>query len=403
VTDDLLPGREVPPAHRQELVSPQEPWTFQPQGVDLVGDAELLVTGPFFPSADPLDQRPICEVPAGGVLDAHGRLLSQDRSMDQFLRGSLTFGNPPFELLTHFAGSAEFNAELATIATQAVGLPMSATLTGMLFPDGYGSVALRISVAGGWEAPCRGPLIEGFGPVGRDLVAGQLREALLPVLADMANRCCPNAAGDTLLPYFNLTYAGMTKHPRPGRATLTDHLRQLIYPRSPDPIRSDSTWLEEFFYAGYAFLLLASANPRHTLDQLEHLLQHLDVLYARMDRSASAADRLIRTATLGGEVEWLIAVERRLRADYQALVRPTFSYDHRVLKLRDSILLAWETDKAHARMDTLMEMARRAVERILAQEQAGRVARVNLVITILTILSFVASVEATVNLWSRLF
>jgi hypothetical protein len=371
--------------------------------VDLVGDAQILLTAPFFPSADPLDYRPTCRVPVGGVLDAEGRLVPSDRSMDQFLRGSLTYGSPQIDLLAQFAGTERFNAELAATAEGIVSLPLQLAVAGMLFPDSYGSVAVRIEVPDGWTADYRERLVDGFGPGGRDLVAEKLRDVLLPALAEVAHRCCPEATSETLLPYFNLTYIAATSHPRAGRATLPDDLRQLIYPRSPTPIKSDSPWSDEFFYAGYALSLLASAAPRRTLDQLEHLLLHLDVLYARMDRSASAADRLIRESSHDGDVDWLVALERRLRADYQALVRPTFSYDHHVLKLRDSLLFAWEIDKTRERTETLLQMARQTVERQLAQKQAQRVARVNLLITILAVLSFVASVDAALNLWMKLF
>jgi hypothetical protein len=160
--------------------------------------------------------------------------------------------------------------------------------------------------------------------------------------------------------------------------------------------------LDEFFHAGYAFSLLASAAPEGTLDQLELLLLHLDVLYARMDRSASAADEFIRGNSHHKDVDRLVGLERRLRADYQALVRPTFSYNYHVLKLRDGLLAAWETDKIRERTDTLLQMARQAVERQLAQQQAHRVGRVNLIVTILTILSIIVSADAAVDLWKRL-
>jgi hypothetical protein len=161
--------------------------------------------------------------------------------------------------------------------------------------------------------------------------------------------------------------------------------------------------MEEFFYPGYAFFLLASRDPRETLDQLEHLLMQLNVHYARLDRSASAMDRLIRESALDEDLDVLIALEQRLRADYQALVRPTFSYDFHVLKLRDSILSAWETDKVRERTDTLLDMARHAVERNLELQQTRRAAKVNLAVTIVAILSFVVCVDAAVNLWSRFF
>jgi hypothetical protein len=55
--------------------------------LDLDGDAQILVTAPFFPSTDPLDYRPPCRIPVEGVLDDGGRLILSDRLMDPLLRG----------------------------------------------------------------------------------------------------------------------------------------------------------------------------------------------------------------------------------------------------------------------------------------------------------------------------
>jgi hypothetical protein len=371
--------------------------------IDLIGDAQILLTAPFFPDADPLGFRPICSVPANGVLDSEDRLVQAERSLDDFLRGSLTFGNPQIDLLMQFVGTERFNDRLTAVIEEIVTLPLEVSIAGMLFPDGYGSVATRIKIPSGWAAGNREFLLKGFGPEGRDLVAGTVRDALLPALSELSDNCCPDATCDTLLPYFNQTYVAATSHPLPGRATLPDQFRKLIYPRSPAPITSDSPWADEFFFAGYAFSLLASSAPQDTLDRLEHLLLSLNVLYARMNHSASGADKMIRRASRDDDIDWLVALERRLRADYHALTQPTFSYDHHVLKLRDSLLHAWETDKIHERTDTLLQMARQAVERKLAEQQSRRVARVNLVVTILTIISIIVSVDAGVNLWTKLF
>lgn len=374
-----------------------------PDYIDLVGDAQILLTAPFFPDADPLGFRPACTVPADRMLDSCGRLIPAERPLDDFLRGSLTFSKPRLDLLMQFAGTRRFNAELAADMQEAVGLPVDATVAGLLFPDGYGSVAVRIGVPGGWAAGNREFLLKGFGPDGRDPVAERVRDALLPALSELSDNCCPAAACETLMPYFNLTYVAETTHPRPGRATLPDEFRKLIYPRSPDPITSNSPWADEFFFAGYAFSLLASAAPDGTLHRIEHLLLNLNALYSRLDRSASAADQMIRAGSRGKNIDWLVALERRLRADYQALIRPTFSYDHHVLRLRDSLLYAWDTDKTRERTDTLLQMAREAVERQLAEQQARRVTQVNLVVTILTIISLIASVDAGADLWARFF
>lgn len=372
--------------------------------VDFCGDALLLLTGPFFPAPVALADSPAFAVPADGVLDPQGRLMLVHRSLDQFLRGSLTFGNPPVDLLTHFAGSEEFHARLTTIVRETTALPVELDVTGILFPDGYGSVAVHLRIADGWTEGRRAQLIDGYGQKGRDEVTTRIRDELLPALTAMSDRCRQGASCPTVLPYFNLTYAGGTTHPAPGRATLSDALRHLIYPRSAAPIPSESTWPEEFFYPGYAFFLLASrGDPRDTLGQLEHLLGQLNVHYARLERSASAAERIVREMALDEDPELLIALERRLRADYQALVRPTFSYDFHVLKLRDAVLEAWETEKVRERTDTLLEMARRAVERKLEHDQTRRVARVNLAVTIVAILSFVQCVDSALNLWSKFF
>lgn len=374
-----------------------------PEQVDFCGNALLLLTGPFFPEAPTLAQLSGFRIPEGGSLEPDGRLLLATRSLDSFLRGSLTYGNPPVELLTHFVGSKDFHERLSAIVSEAALLPVKLTVTGALFPDGYGSVSVRMHVDEGWDEVRRARLIEGFGPLGRDDVIGRLREELLPALVAMCDYCRPGPACTTLLPYFNLTYAAHTSHPAPGRGMLADEFRQLIYPRSASPIASASTWMEEFFYPGYAFFLLAARDPSGTVDQLEHLLTQLNVHYARLDRSASEADQLIRESSLDADLELLIELEQRLRADYQALIRPTFSYDFHVLKLRDSILTAWETDKVRERTDTLLEMARHAVERKLTHEQARRVGTVNLAVTIVAILSFVVCVDAAVDLWSRFF
>jgi hypothetical protein len=371
--------------------------------IDLTGDAQILFTAPFLPGADPLDFRPASRVPADGILDDAGRLVLDSRSLDPLLRGSLTYGNPSIGHLAQFAGTDGFARSLAAAIEGIVGLVVTVTVSGLIFPDGYSSTAVRIVVPDGWTGDTRARVLTGFGPAGRNQVGDALRDMLLPAVAAVADRCCPDAVCETLMPYFNCTYVGTTTHPRPGRAALPDELRMLVYPRSPAPIQSNSPWLDEFFYAGYAFSLLASAAPAATLEQLEHLLLHLDVLYARMEASATAADKLIRGTSRDEDVDWLIALERRLRADYQALVRPTFSYDHHVLRLRDSLLFAWETDKTRERTEILLEMARQAVERQLAEAQARRVGRVNLVLTILAILSLVSSIDSVLSLWDRMF
>jgi hypothetical protein len=371
--------------------------------IDLIGDAQIMLTAPFFPDSDPLGFRPECTVPPDGVLEGEGRLVLAERSLDDFLHGSLTFGNPPLDLLIQFGGTERFHAALSEALERLMGLPLQVSIAGILFPDGYGSVAVRMAVPDGWAAGKRRLLLRGLGPEGRDHAATLVRDALLPALSELSDNCCPSAQCKTLLPYFNQIYVAETSHPQPGRATLPDAYRRLIYPRSSAPIKSDSPWVTEFFFAGYAFSLLASVRPQRTLDQLEHLLLNLNVLNSRMEKTASAADQMIRSDERKKDIDWLAELEQRLRADYQALIQPTFSYDHHVLMLRDSLLQAWQIDKSRERTDTLLRMARQAVENQLAREQARRINRVNLIVVILTVVSLISSVDASVDLWTRFF
>jgi hypothetical protein len=369
---------------------------------DFTGDAHILFTAPFYPDADALESGPGYALPDDGVLDGEGRLVPADGSDDDFWSGPLSEGSSAIDLVTQFAGGELFTAALTATLELETGLPLTASLTGMLLPDGYGSVAIVVTVPDGWTGENRGALLAAFGPGGgREARWREFRELLLPPLSELSDRCCPAAAYKTTIPYLNATYAGSTTHPWPGRATLPDEYRYLIFPRTPAPIRSESPWASEFYCPGTGFSILASADPVPTLGKLEILLLHLDVLYARMDNSAAAADRVIRSVEHRKIIDVLIAAEYRLRSDYHALVQPTFSYDAHVTQLRDALLSAWDTDKNSQRADALLSMARQAVERQIALEQSRRAGLLNLVVVILTIISLVGSIEAAVDLWSR--
>ena len=370
--------------------------------VDFVGDGTLLFTGPFHPDGDALGQRQQSSLPADGGLDGAGRLVALDRSLDPLLRGSLTFGNPDIGLLTQFTGSDTFHRELEVVVEDEIGGPVSVSVSGMFFPDGYGAVAVRIDVPGAWTDDRRSGVLDSFGQGGRDRMAGWLHDVLLPVVSDLEDRCCSENSAETVLPYFNLTYVAHTTHPNPGRATLPDELRSLVYPRTAEPIGSDSPWLDEFFYAGYGYFLLASASPAWSLRQFELLILHLGVLYSRMDRRAQSADRVIRESLHQGNVGRLIALERELSADYHALVTPTFSFDHHILIIRDRVLSAWGVDRLRQRAETLLRLARQAVEDFAAETQARRVKRVRQAVTLVALLSFVSCLEAAYNLWAAL-
>lgn len=380
--------------------------------VDLAGDAWVCVTAPFYPEDDPLTRRQDCTTTdTGPDLDGTGALRLAELPLRSILQGTLTFQRPTVDALTSFVGGdawlAGLRAELAGLAATGADRPGPPgwpgydriELAGMLFPDGYGSVAVTLRVPGGWEPAGRAATLEAVGVVGRELLADRLRASLLPPLQRALRRSGAGPATMAVLPYFNLTYAGSTDHPVPGRSTLDDRLRPLVYPAGPAPLPSSSPWLDEYFYAGYAYHLLAMRDPQPNLRKLALLLLVLNVSYARLARFAAAADRALLRPDYHTDVAWLADTERRLRSEYQSLITPTFSFDHHALKVRDAVLRSWDVPKLQARADNLISMVRHAVEFRMAQDHARRIRRLNLIVVLLTALSVIPTVEAVLALY----
>lgn len=375
--------------------------------VYLTGDAYIMLTAPFFAAGDPLEPQPPLVLAAGDDLDGRDALVRSAAPLALLLRGSLTYEQPTVDLLACFVGTNSWREEVRRrlgekLDSRAAGLECAGVdVTGMIFPDGYGSIAVIIRLPDGWDPGSRAATLSAFGVDGREDLAAELRTLLLPPLQRTIRRC--GAGRDAVLPYFNLTYAGEADHPAPGRSTLDDDLRALVYPDSPMPLTSCSPWRDQFFFAGYAYNLLATARPRPNLEKLALLLHILNVTYMRLARTASAATNALRGGRHDADVEWLSSLERRLRYEHQALVTPTFSYDHHALLLRDAILRAWDTDRLQTQAENLLHMVRQSVELGLAEAQARRIRRVNIVITVLTVLSAIATAEAAVALYDKIF
>lgn len=377
--------------------------------VNLDGDTYMTFTAPFYERGDPLEPREACVLPEGNDLDGMGCLLRDGYPLTPLLQGTLTYDEPKVDVLTGFAGSAEWCGNIRQRLNDLLdqqGVPSrfdSLTVVGLLFPDGYGSVAVTIKLTNGWSPAVRATTLSVVGRDGREQLAGELRELLLKPLERLLRRCGLGESTVAHLPYFNLTYAGSTLHPAPGRSSLDDSLRTLVYPDSPMPLKSCSPWLDQFLYAGYAYNLLAMRDPQPGLTKLALLLLILDVSYARLARTAAAADASLLSRRYNADIEWLTQLEHRLRSEFQSLVTPTFSYDHHTLKLRDGLLRAWDAAKLQSRAENLLAIVRRTVEMELAERQARRIRRVNLVVTVLTVLSAVATAEAAVSLFDYFF
>lgn len=385
----------------------QEQRTLRNGQLDLQGDAHLVLTAPFYAGGDPHDPPEARALPAGGDLDGAGRLLGRPISLAPLMQGTLTFQQPYVDVLTTFVGDAAWCDGLRDALSEPPdrpgGLRFDAVeVIGMLFPDGYGAVAVTLRVADGWDPERRGSLMAALAPACRDGLGAELRSMVLDPLERLLRRCGAGEAAEAELPYFNLTYAGHTDHPSPGRAVLDDGLRALVFPASPHPLESGSPRHDEFFYPGYAFNVLAAADPVASLEKLTLLLLILDVHNVRLARNAEAARRALEHGDVGPDLERLTRIEQRLRTEYQSLLAPTFSFDHHALMLRDSILRAWQLERLQSLTNSLISMLRETIERTIAAEQARRTRRINVVVTVLTVLSAVATIEASVSLYDHL-
>lgn len=377
--------------------------------VELIGDAYIIFTAPFYARGDPLEPREACVLPADDDLDGTGALVRSRISLSPLLQGSLTYEQPKVDLLTCFAAGEVWRKDLQRRLHQVVAHRPDQTVfdrvevLGMLFPDGFGSVSVTLHLATGWDPQRRAATLSAVGRHGRDPLAAELRSILMAPLERMLRRCGAGEAAAAVLPYFNLTYSGGTDHPEPGRSTLDDGLRTLLYPDSPMPLRSHSPWRDEFLFAGYAYNLLAAPQPRPSAEKFTLLLLVLDVTYARLARIAAAADESLRSRRRMTDVVWLTQLEHRLRSEYQALISPIFSFDAHALRVRDAVLRSWGTVSLQSRAESLLTSVRQTVELGLAGEQARRARWVNLVVTVLTVLSAIVTADAAFSLFHRFF
>lgn len=378
--------------------------------VQLTGDGYVTLTAPFYPTGNALSPRTPCTPSTDADLAATGAFVRRVVSLSPLLQGLLTYEKRALDLVVSFGGTEAWcdrlRRRVRAVLDHCPGAPTVDRLTvrGMLFADGYGSVAVTLHLRGGWNPRQRAGTLAAFGPGAvQEALARELRSMLLPPAELLLRRCGAGETATATLPYYNVTYAGRTNHRAPGRSALHDDLLRLLHPDSPLPLASHSPSHEEFVFCGYGFNLLAAPDPLPGLEKLTLLLLVLNVPYARLKRSAEAAEEALQSGGhLVVDVEWLVRVEHRLRSEYQSLVSPIFSFDHHALLLRDAFLRSWDVARLQALTDSLLTMLQQTVERGLAAEQARRIRRVNLIITLLTILSAVGTIDAAISLFDRI-
>lgn len=369
--------------------------------VDITGDCYVALTAPFylrgFSLTDPATHH--IDMSAAFSLDT---FLRQDLPFSSLTDGTLTYPDAPTDSAVGFVGGRELCVSLRDVVAELVDSEteiVDLSVCGTISSDLIGAVSVAFKIERGWCDDHIGGTIEAVGRGGRSRFADIVRERLLPELTRLVAELGSDPAAQVALPYFNMTYAGRTTTPEPGRSALRRNLRSLVYPNGSGPLTSESTWYDEFFYPGYAFNLLITPHPKSELDRFVLLLLILDVHYWRLARTADQANDAIQNHELFADAAALAELERKLRLDYMELVTPTFSYDYRVLRMRDEVLKAWHTERLHARAQGLLAALRQSVERRLAESQDRRDRRLNAVVIALTLLSSIATVDAAIGLY----
>jgi 3-dehydroquinate dehydratase len=359
------------------------------------GDAHLLFTAPFSLDREAMTTTTLLTMPSG-ELDDSGTFVATDLPLDKIKVGTLTFLDRQAGSL-HSVGAIGAFTNSGPLSNITSGLEAfvsdAVKVDGIVFPDGYGAVSVTLTMPDGWAPQDAPQILQAAGKTHRDTLSKVLREGLRPALQQILRRC--GATGEVVFPYWNLTYAGSADTTNPGRAVLHDQYRDLIYPDSPQPLRSSSPSKDEFVYTGYAYHLLAASSPESTLEKLKLLLLVLNVSYRRLSDIATNADMALRNLQNNADLDRLAAIERQVRAEHHALVTPTFGFDHHALILRDAILAAWMVPTLLARTSSLMEMLRAEVERHLVDRNARRMRRLSYLVAVLTLM---AALEAVVTL-----
>jgi hypothetical protein len=279
------------------------------------------------------------------------------------------------------------------------------TLEGLVFEDGIVTVAIAVDVPDGWDG--RRPDLElVFGPEGRDAVAAAIRAVVLPAVTGLVHELDGHDRAVVQCEYFNLTYVGATSLELPGRAVLSEEHRGLLYPESPEPLRSMSPRAEELLYAGFAYSVLAEADGSATTRaKLVPLLLILGYQYARLTRGIALAEQrldLARADAAVDQVGGLELLELVITSDFRELSAPTFSFDHHALKLRDAYLEAWNVQRVFDRCRFTLTALHQHEQRRLAAQQSERVKRLDAILLVIAALSLVGTLEAGYNLVEKL-
>jgi hypothetical protein len=201
------------------------------------------------------------------------------------------------------------------------------------------------------------------------------------------------------LSYYHLIYTGRVDSGNPGRKKIDDRFRELIYPRGPDAVSSQSPHIDEWAFLGYAFSILADAEQ--SPGRLSGVVKMIQIVGFQYSRLSSICEEFQTWLMRGGNVRWssLPGLEERMHISYSHLMTPTFSFNHQILQLRDALMQEWGLDRLLLRTERLLESVR-------ARRQQRRDRMTNIlswVLGFIAALAIVDALDSALSLYREMF
>lgn len=385
---ETVPARETEAAESAEMPA-----------VAPCGDALVLITAPLHMDGHALEHTSLLSISRSAGQAVGEAFYVCDPVFSQLFQGTLTYGEPELGAL-ELEGTDAFRQAIERSLLGDSSEVSCDQVRLIVFPDGYGSVSVRFSIRRGWDRYITN--LPQFSPEAREKLCAGLRPMLVGQVNEVFKELSDLGQTETVIPYFNMTYSGDASCELAGMAALQNNFRRLVYPDGPAPLRSSSPWDNQYFYAGFAFFVLLGGEVVRNLEKFGMLLMMLNVLYVRLARTSLAARDALRGET-ALDIEGLEQLSEQLRAEYQDLVSPTFSFDHHALILRDGIAEAWDLQKLNGSAEDLLDRVRQKLEvkNARALERRNRWLKGGL--GTITVLSLVSAVEAAVALGERWF
>lgn len=357
------------------------------------------MTAPFHIQGHALEKSYTLNVDRAPGSYVNQNFVVTESQFSKLFRGTLSYDIPTLDAL-ELDGVPELLDELELVGRSEKQDIRCDGVSVLLHQDGYGSVSVRFSIPNGWKQYATD--LPSFSAEDREGVCTKLRTLLTSQISALYAELCHDSTVEAQIPYFNMTYAGKASCAKPGFATLQEDYRVLVYPDGPEPLRSSSPWDTQYFYAGYAYFFLLGDKIRGNLDKLSLLLMVLNTFYSRLSRTSISAREALKLGR-SFDIEWLEQLSERLRAEYQDLATPTFSFDHHALCLRDGIFEAWDIHTLSDSAGDLVDRLRMKLEsqKTRAQEKRGKWLKGGL--SAITAFSLMSAVESATVLWERWF